>query len=77
MPRGVTTSLDYIVRRNRIRAASNATVIHGGQAGRELAEAAKSALTVKSAMAELDGEMRVKFVLGLHPVDQSGRYAIP
>lgn len=65
-----------MVRQNRIRAVSR-TVVQGGQEGQELAEAARKALQVKDGMAELDGVMKPKFVLGLHPVDQSGQYVIP
>lgn len=75
--RGIGTSLEYIVRQNRINAVSR-TIVQGGAEGEALAkEAAMMGGEVSQATMELDGEMRVKFILGLHPLDQSGRYVIP
>lgn len=73
----ITTRLDYIVAENRSRAV-NRTVVKGGAEGESLAKAA-AAMTgnVYQGMTELNGVMKPKFVLGLHPVDQSGRYVIP
>lgn len=76
--RGITSSLDFIVRQNRIRAKSKAPVIQGGAEGEALAQAAaKQSTVVYQGMAELDGVMKPKFILGLHPIDQSGRFVIP
>lgn len=76
--RGVTTSLDFIVRQSRMRAKSRSPNIQGGAAGLALAqEAATRAVDVMQGMTELEGVRKPKFILGMHGIDQSGEYVIP
>ena len=75
--RGVTTGIDYIAGQSRIRAASKTPVVKGGEKGQELAKAARQPAEVKSLTMTHNGVLKTKFVLGLHPIDQSGQYVIP
>lgn len=65
--RGVSSSIDSIVRRNRQNARSQ-TVVKGGEAGKELAKAARLPQTVSQGMVMFDGEQKQVFILGLHPM---------
>lgn len=72
----VTTGIDAVVRANRLRAVSK-TIIQGGEVGKRLAQEANASGSLSIATVEVSGEVKQKFIPGLHPVDQSGLYIIP
>ena len=65
--RGVSSSIDSIVRANRQRATSR-TVIKGGEAGQKLAQQARLSTSVSQGMVEVDGVQKQVFILGMHPM---------
>ncbi len=75
--RGIGTGINSVISQNRMRAVSR-VVVQGGRAGEELARSAnKMAVTTRSGSKALSGVIKPKFILGLHPIDTSGRYVIP
>lgn len=65
--RGVNSSIDSIVRRNRQNAHSQ-TIIKGGEAGKTLAKQASLPQSVMPGLVEFGGEQKKVFILGLHPM---------
>lgn len=65
--RGIQSSIDAIVSRNRQNAVSKMTV-KGGEAGKALAKAARLSQEVIPGTVVVDDVQYTVFILGLHPM---------